>query len=1314
MAGFDDLINPDANKLLGTDLTFTDADTLVGDDGQKYRFRGVDAPEIHHPGVEGSKQEVGGVETTSQVVSLANKMGFTNVVPIGDKDKYGRQVIDLQDKNGRSFKQQLASQGIVPVHPGYDPGGNLGFSKKYGEFLRTDEQREITEWDKARELIDQSVREEQKYVNQFKTAQTYSGQAYDRESGEFYDHLNKHVADFQYKDRSVDKGNANNPFSTAWNTGWIGVSEAMYGVANLIGDKTGVRIPGVDFKGEWHSPSSWGLDFDSESLSDIGLGGVNRAQTRIQDQGHILTDYKDVVERDAKGNLQLSKSFGNALDFITNNAAISVPYMAISLGGAALAPVTGGLSLAAPASIYTGQTWNEMEGEKSASVAITSGIIQASLDRLGIGFIFKSTKAPAALVNEAVEKLVQRGMTKEAAQNAVASATRSEIAGFAGDAAKMAARQLKAKAIFQDLSKRVLIGGTGEGITEALQESTAYLGATLGSDKVFDWEELNERAIAAAVAGSTLGSSFSVAGSAVNTGAWADVAFRTAPAEAKRLSEAGKYADEEVKQHGRVKSVQELAAETRAKVNAGTTGATFDERVEADKQRKKNRSFGDTVTDLALSAPALWRGATRWIFSPEIQGQSRSARILADMFGANLQRTFSGSNYENSKHHRVTMYKNLSPLPQKTWAILNNGKAAGRRRRGEISDEVYKTLRAAVDPKTGKFDPNKVPQDTAHRDTILKIQRDFQALSDKMWADQKQFNPTLGKLNNYLLKYKAFNKRAIQANKLGFKQALRKKFGITDAEASSIAEAITNNAEINDIDEAFSIVKGGVAPGSHKKRTLGLSELDEFNEFMEKDLFANASAAAKSAARYVTHKEFVGQNASVISQLLNQMQDEGVPANIVNKVAAQMQDYLDAESGNYKRPTTDAGRAFQKVQRNFMMFTTLAGLPLATISSFVELALTMKGLTNNQIFGKKGGLAYMGKELADTLWNGMTTVSDAATGRTRENSDSEGKERIRDLGFYDWDVGAATTTGATEINPWQQDIYEIFFKATGLQGWTNYTRAVRAGIAGDYIMEKINVIQGIGDVKTNEQQQAEEALRTLGINVQDMVGLVNKMATTGQLDPQEQAVLESNLREASFNFVNEAVALPQAANRPLIYQDPRFALFTQFQGFIATFTANHIPKLWGEYVKRGTPAMKYNAFAVMTTMIMLGFASQHLKDLLKYGGSSPYVEGPDYIQRGIRASGLLGTSERVLDQFFPIYESRSDGAGEWIFNETSSQSPALSNLARLGKAGGSLLQGDVGKFAKNVGKSFPVLGPFTSINEFIGDKASNWNFKGGS
>ena len=190
--------------------------------------------------------------------------------------------------------------------------------------------------------------------------------------------------------------------------------------------------------------------------------------------------------------------------------------------------------------------------------------------------------------------------------------------------------------------------------------------------------------------------------------------------------------------------------------------------------------------------------------------------------------------------------------------------------------------------------------------------------------------------------------------------------------------------------------------------------------------------------------------------------------------------------------------------------------------------------------------------------------------------------------------------------------------------------------------------------------------------------------------------------------------MPNAANRPLLYQDPRFALFTQFQGFIATFTANHIPKLWGEYVKRGTPAMKYNAFALATTMIMMGFVSQYLKDLIKYGGSTPHLEGAEYIQRGVRASGLLGTGERVLDQFFPLYEQKSDGVGDWVFKTGSGESPALSTLGRIGKTAGHAIQGEGEKAAYYGLKSAPIISPFTGINQYLssGISGNGWNFKG--
>jgi len=106
--------------------------------------------------------------------------------------------------------------------------------------------------------------------------------------------------------------------------------------------------------------------------------------------------------------------------------------------------------------------------------------------------------------------------------------------------------------------------------------------------------------------------------------------------------------------------------------------------------------------------------------------------------------------------------------------------------------------------------------------------------------------------------------------------------------------------------------------------------------------------------------------------------------------------------------------------------------------------------------------------------------------------------------------------------------------------------------------------------------------------------------------------------------------------------------------------------MWGEMIVRGTPAMKYNIFATVSTMILLGFVSQHLKDLLKYGETTPYFKGTEYLRRGVGASGLLGTGERVIDFVFPMYEKRYQSNVEWFFGTIASESAGVSKALRIG------------------------------------------------
>ena len=1281
----DDLLKPADNTFTGAggDFTFIDADTvrLATPDGDidSVRLEGVLAPETAKAfriDEYGGAGEVGGAATTEQVMELARSMGYTNLVYDKNKvdDTGTRYVGDLQDKHGRSFARALASAGILGVSDKHDTQ-DLRESADYAAFLRTSKDYEVSDWDRAKAAIDEAILEDQRYANQFKQQQLIAGDAASSpQARELYSAAS---AAFEYGDRHTGTGKSLSPFSDAWDTGLIGVQESMWGVLNMLGETN-----------QW------------DGLANIGQAGVNRARARIADRGHFITDYKDV------------DGFGDAIEYLTNNAALSLPYMGITAAATLAAPISFGTSLAAPAAVYAGQTWNEMEGEKNAAVAVGAGVAQAALDRIGIGFIIGKAGPPKELLKKGIDHLVSTGVTREVATQTVMAATRKEIAAFAGNAAEVAADQLKAKALFKNVAGRFIAGVGGEAATEALQETVAYTGATLGSDKVFDWNELTERQIQALIAGGTLGGAFSVPGAAYESGAWADIAFRESGADTTRLSLAGKHAEEEKARFGRVSSNQENASSARARAaQAGPNAVpSLEERTSAHKKSRKDKEFGERLVDVMHSAPSLWQGATRFIFQPEILEKSRTARMMADMFGGQLQRTFSGANYENTKHHLVAIYRNMVPEPGAFW------KSRGIRLRSTAAKEshkMYQQLNAAIDQETKELNWDAVPDD------LKPLVTQLQQLGDKMWEDQKKFNPDLGYQKNYLLRYKSFDKGKIHENKQAFADLLVKHFGYSRSEAIDLANAITDSSEVNDFADILDGHAAAGKPGSHNERTLNLSEHADFQQFMDQDIFGNIASAAKSAARYQAYQEFVGDNHSVLNQMLSDMQAEGLDAETVNKIASQMKDYLDAESGNYKRATSPMGKKLERIQKNLMFYMTIAGLPLATISSFVEAALITKGLTKSDIFGEKG-LEGQGRKLGEFVWDkfGETTVYDDKL-EGDASAAVKGKNVLDKLGYTFWDVGAASTTstaqkvGATEVSHMKTRFLEIYFKATGLTDWTNFTRAMRAGLAGDWLMTKLDLIANSDpENKTNAVQEAEEQIRNYGLNVDEVV----------QQYLRGEPVSEAALRDFQFNWINDSVVLPQAANRPLIYQDPRFALFTQFQGFISAFTANQIPKLWGEYVKRGSPAMKYNAFATMTTMIMLGFASQYLKDLIKYEpwddekydvgvGRHPYLSTPEYIQRGIRASGLLGTGERILDQFFPIYETRSDNPGEWLFNQTTGESPSLGFAKRTIGGIGALVEGDVGKATERAIQATPAS-VFTSLRKNAAEYASQWNFKG--
>ena len=1285
---FNAYVQSSKNNQVG-DYTFIDADTLRGPDGKGYRLQGYDAPEIAgfkggywRPGTAGS------YEGNKEIKSLAASGGFNNVIKTGQTDPNGREIIRLENAEGEDFTKKLLEAGVVT--PGQYTRQEDIISAEVAELFRDDNFDE-TEWGKAAKTVANAISRDSGDDLRFKEA-AVNELLYSQRP-------DKYTSAVQWRspDRDIDN-NSLNPFSDAWSQGWVSARESAYGFLSLLGDVS-----------------------DSEWLENVGEAGVARAQADFGEKGRLILDYQDV------------NGFGDAVEYVSNNFAISLPYLlgiagsagAATLAAPALGLGAGGtlvLGATAPAAIYSGQTWNEMEGEKNAAVALGSGVAQAALDRLGLSYLLGKGKGSKQLLKDAVNELVKKGATKEAAEQQVANATRRELAGFFGDAAKIAKEQIAGKTIAKNVLKRTLVAGAGEAGTEALQEATGYYAAVLGSDKKPDAAELANRVINGAIAGGTIGGAISIPTNVFDTLAWADVSGKLSKVNADDQTFFQEAIANEKREHGYVRSTDEILQQVSTEADKAPLGSDIDERYQDDNDRRKNQSVADEAIERLSNINALWQNSVRNVFTPALQEKYEAARYLAELFGGNVadQRTLAGPSFENFKHHLVTQFRNYVGQPENVYAVFNEGKLVTKKNKVDISNRIYNTLQNAIDKKTDRFNGDLIPEGTPHKAELVALAEQLNKLGDRLWGEQRKYNPKLGYVSNYLLKYKSIEPSAVANNKQGFINALQKEYNVSKQDATKITDAILNSNEVNDIDEAFSVVRGAGKPSSHKKRSFGLSENEAFQEFIEKDLFANISNASRSAARYVAHQKYIGDNNKIVNYLLDQMQKQGASKDEVNKVAAGLKNILDAESGNYKRPTSETGKKLLEIQKSFLFYTALAGLPLATISSTVETMLINSGLRYNQIFGKNNSsIQAITKEGGKTIFSALDDITKGLTGKAiTKDLNNSNKQRIRDLGYYSWDVGAATTTGVTEVKKDRQQALEIFFKVTGLQGWTNYTRVARGAIAGDYILDKLDVIgayrseRGQRFAKTREVQEAEESLLNIGIDPDRMYAMNQKINDGKKLSTQEQRLYESFLHDGIFNFINNAIALPQTANRPLLYQDPRIALFTQFNGFIATFTAHHIPKMWNEYVKRGTPAMKYNAFAVATTMIALGFLSQELKDRIKFFSENPYLEPHEKWRRAVYASGILGSGERVIDFFFPLYgEERTSGALDWTFTTVRSESPALSNINRLVGATGKFLGGEGQEGIRQGLKVVPGLGPFNEVNTALSHLLTgNWQY----
>lgn len=202
---------------------------------------------------------------------------------------------------------------------------------------------------------------------------------------------------------------------------------------------------------------------------------------------------------------------------------------------------------------------------------------------------------------------------------------------------------------------------------------------------------------------------------------------------------------------------------------------------------------------------------------------------------------------------------------------------------------------------------------------------------------------------------------------------------------------------------------------------------------------------------------------------------------------------------------------------------------------------------------------------------------------------------------------------------------EKFFRAIGLERWTNFVRSAALAVGRDFI-------------KRSAANGETDALGQLGLSVSDVQSWMDKgeptFGSTG-FDPNDAA--SRKVADALVQFVNESVMRPNASQRPLWASNPAFLLLFHLKSFMYAFHDTIARQVYQNFVKAGTPWQKALVVAGPALMMLaLTAAGLELRELLQYklwGKKAPSDSqgATDYVFNLAQRAGIFGPSQLAID-----------------------------------------------------------------------------------
>jgi len=1168
-----------------------DADTVEDDQGV-IRLSGIDAAETPHidpytldyaPG-----GEIKGILQTGETANLIDQ-GFNQPYRSGEQGSFGRDLGDLLNEEGTSATKTLLSQGLVDpsryaTQEELDVTNIGGLDRAQRKF-----EGQENDADKRRaSLIEASMAT--LGGDPFQLKDTAASEAhYAAAPGMF-----RGVA-MERSDRTIINETTGWQIDDAASIGLSNGKVGAYAFTQLMGDLVGLE-----------GLSQWGEDHSA----------------RLKRQMEDLPQLRDMSAFDENGEWTLD-GIGEFTNYVFSNAAASAPLMAVTIASTAAAPFTYGTSLAIPAAMYSGMTYDAQD-EKDLAKALTSGVFQGALDIIGVKGLNPVKLFTASGRKNAVTTIAaQKNISEEAAESLLASTIKDQTTTVLSAQGRALSKSMK-------ISGNLAKGGAGEAITEATQEALAIW----GEGNEVTPQQVKNRLLNAMVAGGVLGSGFTgvseiaagIKSSQITKGN--EVAEKTAIQLTNDQDKEDYGHTLDVKQAIEKMDTTPVAPPVNGEIDP-TTGVNL--KLQAKAKVKTKKSFVDNVSD---AIPFLWKG----------QLENKLGRFKSGKYGSMLYSSLvgkngrAGRNYEESRRQYAA-----DNLDSPYLDAIEGPSRLGFKNSQDLSlafSTYQKQINNLLRRATKLADINEMNAKSADKNKIdARLLPLVGAIFEKNLAIRQQTG-----IKEVNLLEKTFNKNYIYRNQKKFMSILQAELGVTAEVAADITQSIIKNEDYTNPDDALNSLLNLSKPStaSAKSNTKGYAQYNKaFNEFLHADITDNIQANAVKFGNTRANMEYIGAGGSKLSKALDLMRANGEIDDVEKaELAEGLSNFLDQIAGEYNRVDNPS---YNAALNNVSFMTMVAALPLAAVSSLTESALVIfsspKPLEAAWVMSQTAAKEFVAisNEALNSLSNGRIPMQSYLH-----------REQLRKAGYLLETQGAAARQGV-DSSPSQARFVQKFFKINGLTSLTNIQRATSLQLAEDAIEHWVDQALLQKGINNRLYTEAYNNLSYLGVNPDVMINYkenYHNMNVPSPLQLVTRAITAEQYLEqlevAKNRFVDQRVAQPFKGNRPEFYSDPRLRLFTMFQGFISTFTANILPILYGQaFSTNSLPKARIQAITTMASMIAFTYFAQNLKDLLK--GKDEDDDLPPFKEflRTMYGSGLVGTAERPLTALMPLYGSSS-------------------------------------------------------------------------